>query len=58
MLRAPATGPVWPNARRGVSVLAITLLGFTFSGREALIVAVVVVIVVVAGWFLLMRRRA
>jgi len=39
------------------AVLAITLLGFKFSGTEALIVAVVVVVLVAAGWYLLARRR-
>jgi hypothetical protein len=39
------------------AVLAITLLGFKFSGTDALIAAVVVVVLVAAGWYLLARRR-
>lgn len=37
--------------------LAITLLGYTFSGREAAIVGLVVVVVIVAIWWFLTRRR-
>ena len=37
--------------------LAMTLLGFTFSGREALIVGVVVVVVILALWWVWQRRR-
>jgi hypothetical protein len=36
---------------------AVTILGFTFSGRELLIVVVGVAIVVAAAWYLLMRGR-
>jgi hypothetical protein len=32
-------------------LLAITVLGFTFSGREALIAGVIVVVVIVAAWW-------
>ena len=39
-------------------MLALTLLGFTFSGRLALEVFVVVVVVAAIGWYVLMRRRA
>lgn len=39
------------------SLLAVTLLGFTFSGREAAIAAVAVVVVVAAAWFVTRRRR-
>jgi hypothetical protein len=40
-----------------LSLLAITILGFTFSGRELAIVAVVVILVVgVIGWFANSRR--
>ncbi len=38
--------------------LALTLLGFHFSGRLALELFVVVAVVVVVGWYLLVRRRA
>jgi hypothetical protein len=30
----------------GISMLAVTILGFTFSGREAAIAAVVIVVVI------------
>jgi len=36
---------------------AVTILGFSFSGRELLIVVVAVAIVVVGAWYLLVRRR-
>ncbi len=39
------------------SFLAITLLGFTFSGTLALGVVVVIVVVVGLAWFLTTRRR-
>jgi hypothetical protein len=39
-----------------MELLAITLLGFTFSGTLALIVGIVVVVVVVGAWLLLARR--
>jgi hypothetical protein len=39
------------------SLLAVTILGFTFSGTQALIVAIAVVIVIGVAWFLLRRRR-
>jgi hypothetical protein len=39
-------------------VLALTLLGFTFSGRLALEILVVVVVVAAIGWYVLVRRRA
>jgi hypothetical protein len=38
-------------------LLAITVLGFTFSGREALIAGVIVVVVIVAAWWVRQRRR-
>jgi membrane peptidoglycan carboxypeptidase len=38
-------------------LLAITILGFRFSGTIALIVAVVAVVAVAGGWFVLNRRR-
>jgi hypothetical protein len=38
-------------------LLAMTLLGFTFSGREALIAGVVVVVVIVVAWWVRQRRR-
>ncbi len=38
--------------------LALTLFGYTFSGREAAVIAVViVVVVVVVAWAWLRRRR-
>ena len=39
-----------------MELLAITLLGFTFSGTLALVVGIVVVVVVVGAWLLLSRR--
>jgi hypothetical protein len=38
------------------AVLAITLFGLTFSGRELAVIAIIVVIVVVGAWFLMRRR--
>jgi hypothetical protein len=40
-----------------VDLLAITLLGFTFSGTLALGVVIVVVVVVGLVWFASTRRR-
>jgi hypothetical protein len=40
-----------------VSMLAVTIIGITFSGRELAIVAAVIVVVVVGAWFFLRRRR-
>jgi cytochrome c-type biogenesis protein CcmH/NrfF len=40
-----------------VDLLAITLLGFKFSGTLALWVAIVVVVVVGLVWFASTRRR-
>jgi hypothetical protein len=40
-----------------LSVLAVTLFGFTFSGTMALIVVVVVVVVVAGVWYLATHRR-
>ncbi len=37
-------------------LLAMTLFGFTFSGREALIVGVVIVVLLLA-WWIWSRRR-
>jgi hypothetical protein len=37
-------------------LLAVTILGFTFSGTQALIVAIAAVIVIGVAWFLLRRR--
>lgn len=39
------------------TVLAVTLLGFTFSGTQAAIVAVVAVVLLAAAWYLLVRPR-
>ncbi len=39
-------------------MLALTLLGFRFSGRLALESLVVVVVIAVIAWYLLVRRRA
>jgi hypothetical protein len=38
-------------------MLAVTLIGITFSGRELAIVAAVIVIVAVGAWYFLRRRR-
>jgi hypothetical protein len=38
-------------------MLAVTLVGITFSGREVAIALAVIVIVVVAAWYFLRRRR-
>ncbi len=38
-------------------LLAVTLLGFRFSGREAAIVGVVIVAVLLAAWWAWQRRR-
>jgi hypothetical protein len=38
------------------SLVAVTILGFTFSGTLALVAAVVIVAIVAGGWFLLRRR--
>jgi hypothetical protein len=40
-----------------MNLLAVTILGITFSGTLALEVAVVVVVVVVLAWFLMSRLR-
>jgi hypothetical protein len=40
-----------------LDLLAVTILGITFSGALALEVAAVVVVVVVLAWFLMNRRR-
>ena len=39
-------------------MFALTLLGFTFSGRLALEILVVIVVVAAIGWYVLARRRA
>ena len=39
-----------------MSLLAMTLFGFTFSGRYALVIAVVVVAIVLVGWWMMRRR--
>jgi len=38
-------------------LLAVTILGVTFSGTQVLIAAVVIVVLIGAGWFLMTRRR-
>ena len=38
-------------------LLAVTILGFTFSGTQALLVAIVVVALAAGAWYLLLRRR-
>ena len=38
-------------------MLALTLLGFTFSGRLALEIFGVIVVVAAIGWYVLVRRR-
>ena len=38
-------------------MLAMTILGFTFSGREALIIALAIVALVAIVWWLTRRRR-
>ena len=40
-----------------MSYLAITVLGFTFSGTVAAIILAVVVVVIVGAWYLMTRRR-
>jgi preprotein translocase subunit YajC len=40
-----------------MDLLAVTLLGFKFSGTLALELAIVVVIVIVVVWFVTMRQR-
>jgi hypothetical protein len=40
-----------------LDLLAVTILGFTFSGTFALGVAVVAVVVVALAWFLMSRLR-
>ena len=40
-----------------MDLLAVTVLGISFSRTIALGVVVVVVVVVVAAWFLMRRRR-
>ena len=39
------------------SMLAITFLGVSVSGRELAIVAVVAAVVIAAAWFVTRRRR-
>ena len=51
-----APGP--PILTGGMHVLyAMTVLGFTFSGREAALIALVVVVLVAIAWWLTRRRR-
>jgi hypothetical protein len=38
-------------------LLAMTLLGFKFSGREAAIVGVVIVVILLIAWWVWQRRR-
>jgi hypothetical protein len=40
------------------SLLALTILGFKFSGRLALEILVVVVVIAAIAWYALARRRA
>ena len=51
------TGPYTARLEVTVDLLAITLLGFTFSGTLALELVIVVVIVIVLVWFVTMRQR-
>jgi hypothetical protein len=47
----------WTTGSAGmVSLLAVTILGVTFSGTYALIAAVIIVVLIGAGWFLVRRR--
>jgi LPXTG-motif cell wall-anchored protein len=39
------------------SLLAVTILGVTFSGTYALIAAAIIVVLIGAGWFVMRRRR-
>ena len=39
------------------SLVAVTILGVTFSGTYALIAAVIIVVLIGAGWLLVRRRR-
>jgi hypothetical protein len=38
-------------------MLAVTIIGVTFSGREAAIAVAVIVVIVVGAWYFLRRRR-
>ena len=40
-----------------MDLLAVTILGFKFSGTFALEVVIAVVVVVIVAWFLLSRLR-
>ena len=40
-----------------MELLAVTLLGFKFSGTLALELVIVVVVVIVLVWFVMMRQR-
>jgi preprotein translocase subunit YajC len=40
-----------------MDLLAVTLLGFKFSGTLALELVVVVVVVIALVWFVMMRQR-
>jgi preprotein translocase subunit YajC len=40
-----------------MDLLAVTLLGFKFSGTLALELVIVVVVVIVLVWFVMMRQR-
>lgn len=45
-------------ALSGDSLLALTVLGFKFSGRLALEIVVVVVVIAAIAWYAVARRRA
>jgi hypothetical protein len=38
-------------------MLAVTIIGVTFSGREVAIAVAVIVVIVVGAWYFLRRRR-
>lgn len=38
-------------------MLAVTIIGITFSGREAAIAVAVIVVIVAAAWYFLRQRR-
>lgn len=48
--------PLWISQGVAMSLLAMTLFGFTFSGREAAIIGVIVVAIVLIGWWIMRRR--
>jgi hypothetical protein len=38
-------------------MLAVTVLGFTFSGTLALVIAIVVVVLALGAWYFFLRPR-